>query len=246
MSDAIRRRSFLSMGLAAPVLGGMSACSRGRDSLERRGSGGRTRVTFWSSIRGSHEVVQAFNESQDDIEVVYSQIPDGGSGGYANIRNAARAGNAPDVITLEYPQVPEFAVDGIAQNLTDLMSDELHSKILPEALARTTYEDRIYSVPNDLEPLMLHYRRDLFEERGYEVPTTWAQFAELGQRIRDESDGERIANFPTNGGTYFAGFVQQSGGSGSTLRTTPGTWGCPTPGRVRSRASGRGSSTMTS
>src|SRR5699024_1621762 len=102
-----------------------------------------------------------------------------------------------------------FVGDGIARDLTDLMSDGLHSKILPEALARTTYEDRIYSVPNDLEPLVLHYRRDLFQERGYEVPTTWAEFAELGRRIRDESDTERIANFPTNGGTYFAGFVQQ-------------------------------------
>src|SRR5699024_11310508 len=96
------------------------------------------------------------------------------------------------------------------------------SKILPEALARTTYEDRIYSVPNDLEPLVLHYRRDLFQERGYEVPTTWAEFAELGRRIRDESDTERIANFPTNGGTYFAGFVQQSGGQ--WFDTADDTW----------------------
>lgn len=223
MSDAVRRRSFLTMGLAAPALAGVSACSGGRGSSPgRRGSDGRTQVTFWSSLRGSHEVVQAFNESQDGIEVVFNQIPDGGSGGYANIRNAARAGNAPDVITLEYPQVPEFVVDGIARDLTDLMSDGLHSKILPEALARTTYEDRIYSVPNDLEPLVLHYRRDLFQERGYEVPTTWAEFAELGRRIRDESDTERIANFPTNGGTYFAGFVQQSGGQ--WFDTADDTW----------------------
>ena len=101
MSDAVRRRSFLTMGLAAPALAGVSACSGGRGSSPgRRGSDGRTQVTFWSSLRGSHEVVQAFNESQDDIEVVFNQIPDGGSGGYANIRNAARAGNAPDVITL--------------------------------------------------------------------------------------------------------------------------------------------------
>src|SRR5699024_6996322 len=69
---------------------------------------------------------------------------------------------------------------------------------------------------------VLHYRRDLFQERGYEVPTTWAEFAELGRRIRDESDTERIANFPTNGGTYFAGFVQQSGGQ--WFDTADDTW----------------------
>src|SRR5690625_7535246 len=97
MSDAVRRRSLLTQGLAAPALAGVSACSSGRGSSPgRRGSDGRPPVTFRSSRRGSHEVVQAFNESQDDIEVVFNQIPDGGSGGYASIRNAARAGNAPD------------------------------------------------------------------------------------------------------------------------------------------------------
>src|SRR5690625_214799 len=102
MSDAVRRRSFLTMGLAAPAIAGVSACSGGRGSSPgRRGSDGRTQVTFWSSLRGSHEVVQAFNESQDDIEVVFSQIPDGGSGGYANIRNAARAGNRSEEHTSE-------------------------------------------------------------------------------------------------------------------------------------------------
>lgn len=222
-SPRISRRNMLGMGLSLPLLGGLSACRGAETGIATDGSAdGKTQVTFWSSLRGSHEVVEAFNEAQDEIEVVFSQIPTGGEGGYAILRNAARAGNAPDVITLEYPQLPGFVVDGIAQDLTDLMDEGFRDSILPEALARTTYEDRVYAIPNDLEPLVLHYRQDLFEEHGYEVPTTWEEFAELGRRIRGEQSGVRIANFATNGGTYFAGFAQQAGGQ--WFETRDDTW----------------------
>ncbi|MDZ5077018.1 ABC transporter substrate-binding protein [Nesterenkonia sp. HG001] len=212
MSEAVNRRSLLSMGLALPLLGGVTACGSGRTSGTRPRPGGKTQVTFWSSLRGSHEVVQVFNDTHDDIEVVFNQIPTGGEGGYAILRNASRAGNAPDVVTLEYPQVPEFVVDGIAQDISSMMSPDFHDQLLPAALARTTYGDGIYAVPNDLEPLVMHYRDDIFTDRGYGIPGTWDEFAELGRRIRDERDGRRIAIFPTNGGTYFAGYSQQAGG----------------------------------
>lgn len=212
-SSRISRRNVLSMGLTLPLLGGLSACRGAEPGATTGGgsAGGRTQVTFWSAIRGSHEVVEAFNDTHDDIEVIFSQIPTGGDGGYAMLRNAYRAGNAPDVATLEYPQVPGFVIDGIASDLTDLMSDQLHSDLLPEALARTTYDGRIYSIPNDLAPMVLHYRQDIFAEHDFDVPTTWDEFAELGYRIRDELDGERIANFPMNGAMHFAGFSQQAG-----------------------------------
>ncbi|GAB3183158.1 sugar ABC transporter substrate-binding protein [Nesterenkonia halophila] len=220
MSGRISRRGALGLGLSLPVLGGLSGCGPvGTSGVARSG---KTQVTFWSSIRGSHEVVKAFNETHDDVEVVFNQIPTGGEGGYAILRNAARAGNAPDVVTLEYPQVPGFVIDGIAADISDLMGQDLQEKIQPEALARTTYDGRIYSVPNDLEPMLLHYRSDVFADRGYEVPTTWDEFAELGRRIRDEGEGERIAIFPTNGGTYFAGWCQQAGGQWFEARD--GAW----------------------
>lgn len=207
MSAYPSRRSVLATGLAAPVLGTLGACATGQPA----GGRARTRITFWSALRGSQQVVDAFNRSQDRIEVVFEQIPTGSQGGYAKLSNATRAGNAPDVATIEYPQLPGFAIDGVTRDITTLMSERLRERLLPQALKRTTFNNRVFSVPLDIEPMVMHYRRDLFERHGFEVPRTWAEYEELGRTIRDRLPERRISTFAVDGGSQFASLACQAG-----------------------------------
>src|SRR3954451_3788555 len=115
------RRSVLAAMAAVPLTGAVGACSGG-NGASSAGTGKTTRVTFWSALRGSQEVVDAFNKTHDNVQVDFQQIPSGTQGGYAKLSNAARAGNAPDVATIEYPQIPGFAIDGVARDITDLVS----------------------------------------------------------------------------------------------------------------------------
>ncbi|WP_406143891.1 ABC transporter substrate-binding protein [Streptomyces sp. NBC_01012] len=228
------RRSVLATIAALPLTGALSACESGggdtrsgdTSSTGRTVSSGhnrkKTRITFWSALRGSQEVVDAFNRGHDTIEVVFQQIPSGGQGGYAKLSNAARAGNAPDVATLEYPQVPGFAIDGVCRDLTDLVSEELRSKLLPQALGLTTFEKRVFSVPLDIEPVVLHYRTDLFERYGLTVPRTWDDFEDTARTVREKTGNRRMALFPTDGDTHLAAFAWQAGAQ--WFDTAGGAW----------------------
>ncbi|WP_326948148.1 extracellular solute-binding protein [Amycolatopsis sp. NBC_01307] len=202
------RRAVLAASLALPLAAACSAPG---------GSGGPTRITFWSALRGSQQVVDAFNRTQNRIRVDFQQIPSGDQGGYAKLSNAARAGNAPDVATIEYPQVPGFAIDGVARDITDLVSDRLRAKLLPQALRLTTFAGRVFTVPLDVEPMVLHYRADLF---GGPIPRTWDEFAAAARRIRDGR--RRIALFPTDGALQFAAFAWQAGAR--WFDTSAGAW----------------------
>lgn len=76
-----------------------------------------------------------------------------------------------------------------------------------------TVEGKIYGLPDDGDALVLYYRKDIFEEPanqqafrveyGYDLtpPTTWDQFAEIGQFI--------TAQYAP--GMYGAGLLRQSG-----------------------------------
>jgi multiple sugar transport system substrate-binding protein len=202
------RRAVLAASLALPLAAACSAPG---------GSGGPARITFWSALRGSQQVVDAYNRTQNRIRVEFQQIPSGDQGGYAKLSNAARAGNAPDVATIEYPQVPGFAIDGVARDITDLVSDRLRAKLLPQALRLTTFAGRVFTVPLDVEPMVLHYRTDLFPGP---VPRTWDEFAEAARRIRDGR--RRIALFPTDGALQFAAFAWQAGAR--WFDTSAGAW----------------------
>jgi len=202
------RRAVLAASLALPLAAACSAPG---------GAGGPTRITFWSALRGSQQVVDAFNRTQNRIRVDFQQIPSGDQGGYAKLSNAARAGNAPDVATIEYPQVPGFAIDGVARDITDLVSDRLRAKLLPQALRLTTFAGRVFTVPLDVEPMVLHYRTDLFPGP---IPRTWDEFAAAARRIRDGR--RRIALFPTDGALQFAAFAWQAGAR--WFDTSAGAW----------------------
>lgn len=219
------RRSVLAAITALPLTGALGACS-GADSAtsgssSRSGDKGRTTITFWSALRGSQEVVDEFNKTHDHIQVVFQQIPSGTGGGYLKLSNAARAGNAPDVATIEYPQVPGFAIDGVARDITDMVSDRLRSKLLPQALGLTTFEGRTYSVPLDVEPMVLHYRKDLFDQYGLDVPTTWDEYADLARAVRRTGGRRKVTVFSVDMG-QFSGWCWQAGAQ--WFDTSKGAW----------------------
>lgn len=227
------RRSVLATIAALPLAGALSACGSGGGDTRSGGTsstgrtvnsrnGRRTRITFWSALRGSQEVVDAFNRGHSGIQVDFQQIPSGAQGGYAKLSNAARAGNAPDVATIEYPQVPGFAIDGVCRDVTGLVSDALRAKLLPQALELTTFEKRVFSVPLDIEPMVLHYRTDLFERYGLTAPATWEDFEDAARTVRRRSAERRMALFPTDGDTHLAAFAWQAGAQ--WFDTAGGAW----------------------
>ena len=46
--------------------------------------------------------------------------------------------------------------------------------------------DTIYGFPDDGDVLILYYRKDIFEEMGLSVPTTWEEFYEVSKAITDK------------------------------------------------------------
>ncbi|MET8515748.1 sugar ABC transporter substrate-binding protein [Streptomyces sp. NPDC005077] len=227
------RRSVLASIAALPLTGALSACSSSdgasksgstskTSTISSKGAKRATHITFWSALRGSQEVVDAFNRTHDRVQVDFQQIPTGGQGGYAKLSNASRAGNAPDVATIEYPQVPGFAIDGVARELTDLIGDGLRAKLLPQALGLTTFEKRVFSVPLDVEPMLMHYRTDLFQQFGLEVPRTWDEFEEVARTVRRQAPGRRLATFATDGAMQFAALAWQAGAQ--WFDTSDGAW----------------------
>jgi len=198
----------------------LTACSASGGSGTAKG--GPVHLTFWSALRGTQEVVDEYNRVQNKVRVDYQQVPSGPQGGWAKLSNAARAGNAPDVATIEYPQLPGYAIDGVPRDLTKLLPDSVRRKILPQALDLTTLNGHTYAVPVDIEPMMFFYRKDVFTKYGIPVPKTWAEFESSARKLKKARPSSRIASFFTNGSQHMAGFAWQAGGQ--WYQTSDDTW----------------------
>ncbi|WP_461059575.1 ABC transporter substrate-binding protein [Streptomyces pseudoechinosporeus] len=214
-----RGRPAVLLMIFTMLLAGCSA-SGGSETAES----GPVRLSFWSPLRGSQEMVDEYNRTHTKIQVDFEQVPSGDQGGWAKLSNAARAGNAPDVATIEYPQLPGFAIDGVPRDITTLLPDPVRRRIMPQAMDLTTFDGRTYAVPVDIEPMVFLYRKDLFTEHDIPVPKTWAEFESSARKLTEAQPRSRIASLFTTGGTlYMASYSWQAGArwydtSGETWR----------------------------
>lgn len=102
-------------------------------------------------------------------------------------RTAVVGGGGPDIIRSPGPSfVFEMASAGLITPL-DVFADEQgwNDLFVPWALNLGSVEGELYSLSDELETLILYYNATLFEENGWEPPTTMDELVALSQEIAD-------------------------------------------------------------
>ncbi|MDT0320064.1 ABC transporter substrate-binding protein [Streptomyces millisiae] len=205
--------------VAAALL--LASCGIGGGASGNDGDG-PTVITYWSWISGSQELVDRFNATHDDVQVAFERVPAGTAGGYSNMFNAVRAGRAPDVVTVEYPQLPGFVTQRVVQPLEPFGLDELEPEFPDWAWQQTALGGRLSALPLNIGPTVLFYRADLFEEYGYQPPTTWAEYRATAERLRADHPDATMTNFGSNDAALFAALAWQAGAE--WYDTSSGHW----------------------
>ncbi|QLD11966.1 ABC transporter substrate-binding protein [Microbacterium oleivorans] len=167
-------------------------------------------ITFWSALAGMDSVAEAFNDSQDRIHVTFESVSNGANGGYAKLAAAISAGQAPDVATIEYYALPQFASSGSLQSLTGIYSDDVLNSFSRVSRSLITLGGEVWALPYDAPPSIVWYRQDLLEAAGVEVPRTWEEFADAARAVH-ETTGGYLASFNANEPSWYAALAWQNG-----------------------------------
>jgi sn-glycerol 3-phosphate transport system substrate-binding protein len=152
-------------------------------ALLTSGALAQTTVTFWHSMGGAEEavdaLVSAFNASQDRFRVVARNV---GSYSDAQTRLVAAFGTAdePTLFQAEIAFFPRLVGDGAASPLDDLVAtlpDEMVADFYPGLWDYGVIDGVRYGLPWNSSTPVFYYNADALERAGIEVPTTWEAFA---------------------------------------------------------------------
>ena len=128
-----------------------------------------------------------------------------------------KTGDFPDVIHLatgrEDALTENFIKDQNIADITDVLSmtvpgedavvgDKIAGGFTETSLTNPYGDGKTYLAPMFYSPCGLFYNAGLFEEKGWEVPTTWDEMWELGDTAMEE--GIYLFTYPTTG--YFDAF----------------------------------------
>ena len=130
---------------------------------------------------------------------------------------AMQGGEYPDVIHLatgrEAGLTEQFIKDKNIAEITDVLSmtvpgedvtvsEKIAGGFTETSLTNPYGDGKTYLAPMFYSPCGLFYNAGLFEEKGWEVPTTWDEMWELGDKALEE--GIYLFTYPTTG--YFDAF----------------------------------------
>lgn len=113
-------------------------------------------------------------------------------------------GEAPDVFFISPGDWRRYAESGLALPLEDYMPDYLMEDLLPAAVDAVTLDGHIYSVPFEMEPVALWYNKEMLEEAGVEVPTTWDELLAAAEALTTE---DRYGILLPMNPDYFENFI---------------------------------------
>ena len=128
-----------------------------------------------------------------------------------------QGGEYPDVIHLatgrEAGLTEQFIKGNMIADITDVLSmtipgetaivsDKIAGGFTETSLTNPYNDGKTYLAPMFYSPCGLFYNAGLLEEKGWEVPTTWDEMWELGDKAKEE--GIYLFTYPTTG--YFDAF----------------------------------------
>src|SRR5262249_5258687 len=119
----------------------------------------------------------------------------------AALADAAAAGAAPDLLSLDLILMPDFMKAGYLKDITGPLSGNANVKrVVPAHIALATYEKRLYGVPFTPDDSILLSNKALFGKAGLDPdtpPTTTGEIVSAARKIR--------ALGPDYYGLYFSG-----------------------------------------
>ena len=138
-------------------------------------------------------VVDDFKAAYPDVEVEIVEYNPGDV--YINFPLALTAGEKdPDVVLIESSHLAEIVALGGLLDLTDKVApyvDEVNAYRWPDA----TLDGKIYAMPWDSGPVVMYYRRDVFEKAGLptdpgevsQLVATWDDYLNVCRTIKEKT-----------------------------------------------------------
>lgn len=192
------------VAIAAVALAACAPTSTG-PTTEVPQSDGPVELTVWTDpVR--QPGFEAYQEAHPDVKLTIEALPDDPTN---RISLANQAGSGwPDLIwgstaTIAVAaDVPyEFSAD-----ISAMLPEDLLEEYTPGTMDNCTGPDgEIFCLQNDFSPLVLWYDRELMDEFGYDVPTTWEEFEEVGLQLAAEHPGYVVGTVGDGGPIYFSG-----------------------------------------
>ncbi|MFD7657802.1 ABC transporter substrate-binding protein [Actinosynnema sp. NPDC059797] len=171
-----------------------------------------TTLTFWTWVPNIEKAVDKFELAHPNIDIDVVNAGQGASH-YQRLQHAITAKlGAPDLAQVEYSVLPQFAIAGQIVDLTPYGVADLKDRFTASAWSQVMVEDKVYGIPQDTGPMVMFYRKDVFDQVGIAPPKTWDEYRRAGRRIKQALPDTYISALDPGDAGAVESLIWQAGG----------------------------------
>jgi len=170
-------------------------------------------VGFANVLPYHSELVEAFNNSQTEVEVTLRNLPgDAENVMWENLAVEIIAGSGPDVIFLNDKALPSFANSGAFADLTHYINRDLKNELsdfFPASVETYRIGSAIYGLPVVVYPLTVYINKDIFGNAGLVYTPDWNldQFTSMARKATYMGSDGTITQYGLHGFNWWPAFL---------------------------------------
>lgn len=223
MKFSTRRTSLVPkvalLATAAVILAGLTACSGSSTPTQSTDTKGPVTVQVWGDVKNAESQFAAYKSAfgtkakNQTVKVVSAGAND--SDAVAKLRLQLSSGkDIPDVVQLNYSELPEFAESGV---LTDLApyAKAYVPNVTKAAQTLMKYNGKQLAFPYEVKEKLWFYRTDMFAKAGIDAASVKTQddFIAAGKKLQAAYPKSFIWNVAANPQQYQWGMVVSGNGA---------------------------------
>lgn len=169
-------------------------------------------ITYWSWTPSAEAQVKAFEAKYPNVKVDYVNAGTN-KDEYAKLQNAIKAGSgAPDVVQIEYYAFPQFALSESLLDLAPYGFADLEKDYSTGPWGSVDFDGKLYGLPQDSGPMALFDNKEVFDQYGIDVPTTWDEYVAAAEKLHT-ADPTKYLTADTGDSGFTTSMIWQAGGT---------------------------------
>jgi multiple sugar transport system substrate-binding protein len=200
--------ALAAVALGSTVLAGCAGSpDAGSDATPDTPADGPVSIEIWGWDELGEQKVDAFNAAQDGVEASYV-LQASNVAIATNFRNAFESGTDVPCLVQGFAPLTTMVVNGWAEDITDVVTAS-EDKYNDGALNAAQVNGRYFGLPAGSDGQFLIYNTATLDKYGIDVPTTWDEFVEAGQALKEH--GVDLTNLAGEDPTPLMHLAQQAG-----------------------------------
>lgn len=165
-------------------------------------SGEKQKIIIWNNNTNENQLkaLEAqMNELAAEMDFEFEMVAISFNEMYTKLATSIDAGEAPDIMNTNFAGCATLYESGMLTDLTDVVESIGKDKFVASYIRNLTTDGSIWAIPDWCMHTSVWYRKDLFAEKGLEIPTTWEEFKACAEAlcIDENNDGNiDVYGFP--------------------------------------------------